>query len=295
MNEEVDIILDLLNEVLDEPRKHNYSSLQFSWNCVECDEGRNKGNLEINLEKHVYHCWSCGISGSLGKLFDDYGNKKLKKTYLLIRPEEMKVQEKKKYKLQLPKGFVKISEASPIYPPHKEAFLYLKSRGITDEICEKYNIGLTTTGDFQGRIIIPSYSKGKVLDYFIARSWNARARIKYKNPIAEKDQIIFNECLIDWNKDIFLCEGVFDSIFLDNSIPMLGKFMSDLLFNTLYEKANSNIIICLDEDAWTDAFKLYHTLNGGRLYNKIKIIKPPKGMDVADLRGKIEDYYIEIK
>jgi hypothetical protein len=51
----------------------------------------------------------------------------------------------------------------------------------------------------------------------------------------------------------------------------------------------------LDEDAWTDALKLYHTLNGGRLYNKIKIIKPPKGMDVADLRGQIDDYYIEIK
>jgi hypothetical protein len=31
------------------------------------------------------------------------------------------------------------------------------------------------------------------------------------------------------------------------------------------------------------------------LYNKIKIIKPPKGMDVADLRGKIDEYYIEIK
>jgi hypothetical protein len=76
---------------------------------------------------------------------------------------------------------------------------------------------------------------------------------------------------------------------------MLGKKMSDLLFSTLYEKANGNLIICLDEDAWTDSLKLYHTLNGGRLYNKIKIIKPPKDMDVADLKGNIEDYFIEIK
>jgi hypothetical protein len=36
-------------------------------------------------------------------------------------------------------------------------------------------------------------------------------------------------------------------------------------------------------------------LNGGRLYNKIKIIKPPKDMDVADLRGNIDEYFIEIK
>jgi hypothetical protein len=76
---------------------------------------------------------------------------------------------------------------------------------------------------------------------------------------------------------------------------MLGKKMSDLLFSTLYERANGNLIICLDEDAWLDALKLYHTLNGGRLYNKIKIIKPPKDMDVADLRGDIKDYFVEIK
>jgi hypothetical protein len=76
---------------------------------------------------------------------------------------------------------------------------------------------------------------------------------------------------------------------------MLGKKMSTLLFETLYENALSNIIICLDEDAFQDALKLYHEINGGRLYNKIKIIKPPKDMDVADLRGKIDEYYYEIK
>jgi len=92
-----------------------------------------------------------------------------------------------------------------------------------------------------------------------------------------------------------LVEGAFDGFFLDNSIVMLGKKMSKLLFETLYEKTNGNLIICLDEDAQSDALKLYHTLNGGRLYNKIKIIKPPKGMDVADLRGQIDEYYYEIK
>ena len=70
--------------------------------------------------------------------------------------------------------------------------------------------------------------------------------------------------------------------------------MSDLLFSTLYEKAMGNLIICLDEDAWSDALKLYHTLNGGKLYNKIKIIKPPKNMDVADLKGEIDEYFYEI-
>jgi hypothetical protein len=56
-----------------------------------------------------------------------------------------------------------------------------------------------------------------------------------------------------------------------------------------------NIVICLDEDAFQEGLKLYHELNGGRLYNKIKIIKPPKDMDVADLRGQIDEYYYNMK
>ena len=296
MNDEVEVVLELIEEVLGEPRKENHSHLQYSYDCVECDEGRRKGNLEVSLEKHVFHCGSCGVSGPLGKLFDDYGNKKLKKTYLLIRPEEFKVEEKKKNILKLPQGYTKVLEASPVYPPHKEAFNYLKSRGITDEMCERCNIGLTITGDFQGRIIIPSYDKDGKLNYFIARSWNPRAKMKYKNPVCEKDLIIFNEGLIDWDKDIFLCEGAFDSIFLPNSIPMLGKFMSDLLFSTLYEKAKGYITICLDSDAWDSSLKLYHMLNGGVLYNRIKLVKLPGDSDIADLRGEIkEEYYVEIK
>jgi len=296
MSDEIEVVLELIEEVLGEPKKVYDSKLQYGYNCIECDEGRNKSNLEVSLEKHVFHCWSCGISGPLGKLFDDYGNKKLKKMYLLIRPEELKVQEKKKNKLRLPEGYTQFKDSNPIYPPHRESLNYLLSRGITEGIIEKYQIGYTMKGEYSGRIIIPSYDATGTLNYFIARSWNLRAKMKYKNPPCEKDLIIFNENLIDWDKDIFLCEGAFDSIFLPNSIPMLGKFMSDLLFTTIYEKAKGNITICLDGDAYKDALKVYHMINGGVLYNKIKLIKLPVESDIADLRGEIkQEFYVEIK
>jgi DNA primase len=172
---------------------------------------------------------------------------------------------------------------------------YLKNRGITDEIIEKYGIGFCDTGDHAGRIVIPSYDKNDNLNYYIARSWNPMSRAKYKNPEAEKDKIIFWENLIDWNKDVYLVEGAFDGLFLDNSIPMLGKHMSELLFETIYTKAKGNVIICLDGDAWTNAVKLYHELNGGDLYQKIKILKLPNDQDVCDLKGQIDPYYVIIK
>lgn len=299
MTDEIEVLLELIEDVLDKPKKVYGSKHQYGYDCPNCmdikglDKGDNKGNLEINLNKFVYHCWGCGISGPLGKLFDSYGTKKQKKVYNLIKPEELRQQENKKPKLKLPEGYTTFEDSNPRFIPHIEAYKYLQSRGITDEIIKKYKIGYTVTGDFAYRIIVPSFNKEGVLNYFVARSW-VKSRLKYKNPTAEKDQIIFNEGLIDWNKDVYLVEGAFDGFFLENSIVMLGKKMSSLLFETLYANAKGNIIICTDGDAWKDGLKLYHELNGGTLYNKIKIIKLPMDKDICDLRGQIDEYYYEI-
>jgi len=304
MTDEVDVLIELLTEFLGDYKQHYESKFQVAFNCPVCaeekglDDGDGKGNLEINYSKHVYKCWACsethGTHGPLGKLFDQYATKSQKKVYNLIKPEELKQEDIKRPKLRLPEGYTTFQDSNPRFIPHMEAYRYLQSRGITDEMIERFKIGYTVSGDFAYRIIVPSYNTENTLNYFVARSFVPK-KMKYKNPSVPKDEIIFGENNIDWEKDIYVCEGVFDSFFLDNPIVMLGKKMCELMFATIYNKANGNIIICLDEDAWTDALKLYHTLNGGRLYNKIKIIKPPKGMDVADLRGRIDEYYYEIK
>jgi DNA primase len=291
-----EILLDLVKEVLGEPKKIYNTHLQYGFNCPICDEDRHKGNLEVSLEKFVWHCWSCGISGPLGKLFDDFGNKKQKKLYKLLQPDELKpVIEKKKNKLKLPESFTLFKDSPSVYPVRRQAYNYLQSRGVTDEIIEKYKIGFCDTGDFVGRIIIPSFDSKGELNYFIARSWNPKSKSKYKNPIAEKDKIIFNESLIDWKKNIVLVEGAFDAIFVSNSIAMLGKHMSQLLFETLYKKAEGDIIIATDGDAWSSGVKIFNELNGGELFGRIKIVKLPIDKDICDLKGQIDEYYYEIK
>jgi len=298
MSDQIEVILQLLSEVLGDPKRSYQTKNQFSYNCPICDEGNNKGNLEVNLEKNVFHCWSCGevnqTHGSLNKLFTKFGNKKQKKLFELVRPDELKPIHIKKNKVVLPEGFTKISEINPRFPPHLQGLNYLKQRGVTDEMISKYNIGLTTSGKFANRIVIPSYDSKNNLNYFIARAW-FKTKYKYINPEVEKDKIIFNEHLIDWDKDLFICEGVFDSIFLDNSIPMLGKSISQNLFETIYEKAKGFITICLDGDAFDNAQNLYRELNGGVLHNRIKIIKLPKDKDVCDLKGQINEYYYKMK
>lgn len=304
MQDEVEVLIELLTDVLGEYHNHYESKAQISFDCPVCMEekglenGDGKGNLEINYAKHVYKCWACGDShgthGPLGKLFDKHATKKQKKLYELIKPQELKNEDKKKIFLRLPEGYTKFEDSNSRFIPHKEALNYLYSRGITDEMIKKYSIGYTVKGDFAYRIIIPSYNSEKKLNYFVGRAWTKR-RDKYKNPSVPKDDIIFNESLIDWTKDIFLVEGAFDSFFLDNPLVMLGKKMSKLLFETLYTKSEGKLIVCVDGDAWEDGLKIYHELNGGKLYNRIKIVKLPKDKDICDLRGNIDEYYYEVK
>jgi len=296
--DENEALVELLEEVLGDHGLHYPNRGQISFNCPVCDDDRNKHNLEVNYIDNVYKCWSCGDSegthGPLGRIFDKYGNKKHKKLYNVLKPETVVKRERPKKTLKLPDSFTLFKDSSPVYPVRRQAMNYLKSRGITDEMIERYGIGFCDKGDHSGRIVVPSYNKNGELNYYIARSWNPMSKAKYKNPEAEKDKIIFWENLIDWNKDIFLVEGAFDGLFLENSIPMLGKHMSELLFETLYMNAKGNITICLDSDAWENAVKLYHELNGGEMWGRIKLIKLPDDKDIADLRGEIKDEYYRI-
>jgi DNA primase len=296
--DENEALVELLEEVLGDHGLHYPNRGQISFNCPVCDDDRNKHNLEVNYIGNVFKCWSCGDSegthGPLGRIFDKYGNKKQKKLYNVLKPETVVKREKPKKQLKLPDGFTLFKDSSPIYPVRRQAMNYLKSRGITDEMIEKYQIGFCDKGDHSGRIVIPSYNTKGELNYYIARSWNPMSRAKYKNPEAEKDKIIFWENLIDWNKDTYLVEGAFDGLFVNNSIPMLGKHMSELLFETIYTKAKGDIIICLDADAWQNAIKLYHELSGGDLWGRIKLVKLPDDKDIADLRGEIKDEYYHI-
>ena len=298
--DENEALVELLEEVLGDHGLHYPNHGQISFNCPVCDDGRNKHNMEVNYVRNVYKCWSCGDSegthGSLTKIFDKFGNKKQKKLFQVLKPETVVKKERSKKALKLPDGFTLFKDSSKVYPVRRAAINYLYGRGITDEMIEKYGIGFCDKGDHAGRIVIPSYNSKGELNYYIARSWDPMSRAKYKNPKEEKDKIIFWESLVDWKRDIYLVEGAFDGLFLDNSIPMLGKHMSELLFETIHKKAKGEVTICLDADAWTNAVKLYHELNGGDLWGKIKLIKLPEDTDIADLRGVIkEEYYYTIR
>jgi len=300
-------VVDILEDILGEHRQHNDYRGQISFDCPVCshdikglDDGDGKGNLEVNYKRGVYKCWVCAEThdtyGSLYKLLKKYGNTKQLKKYLLLKPEDDGEQPKRTFiQVRLPKEYVSFKDASlglKMTPQYKQAFNYIKKRNITDLMVQMYNIGFCYTGHYEHRIIIPSYDSENRLNYFIARSYLNETKMKYKNPEVDKESLIWNEHLINWDDPVYIVEGAFDSIFLPNSIPMLGKFMTQNLFNKLYNNAKK-VVIVLDPDAWEDAFRLYHKLNCGKLMGKLWIVKLDGDKDIADLKGDLSGYEIK--
>ena len=292
------IILELLESMLGEAKNHNPYKGQISFDCPVCsydvkglEDGDGKGNLEINYKRNIFKCWACSdthyTKGHLGKLIKRWGTPSHQRLFDLTNPEDYENPQNKKYRIPvLPRNLIKLDEGNPLSIPHKEVTNYLKKRGVTKEIIEKYNLGYVLEGEYRYRVIVPSYDLDGEVNYFVGRSF-INTKLKYKNPEYPKDRIIFNEPLIDWNKDIYLVEGVFDMFFLDNAIPILGKVISDNLWKKLYDKSEGKIIICLDSDAWESAEKLYFKLNGGNLRGRVRVVKMPDGKDVGDIRGNI--------
>jgi DNA primase len=300
---EYEPIIDIVEDIFGEHRRHNEYKGQISYDCPVCsydiknlDHGDGKGNLELNYKMGVFKCWSCAEThdtyGTLYKLIKKYGLPRHLKRYQLLKPDEEQTSHIYKKVMVLPKEYIQLSDVSngfKLTHHYKQVINYLKGRNINDELIKKHKIGFCYNGNYSNMVIIPSYNIDNELNYFIARSYLSKTKIKYKNPEAQKETIIWNEHFIDWSKKVYLVEGVFDSIFLPNSIPMLGKYLSDLLFNKLYDKSES-ITIILDGDAWDDTERLYHRLNCGKLMGRVSVVKLPKDKDIADLQGNLIDF-----
>lgn len=304
-NLEFNQLYTLLTSILGEaktPFDGYLMQLQFPCpHCIEVDgDGeRLKHNLEVNFTKQVFQCWKCvsgdniSMKGSLLSLIKKYGNKDHVNEYKRIIKS---IKESGYYNLEfdtnvlsggtpiiekeldLPQTYKKFNISKNMSYSEVQATSYLRQRGITEDIINDYGIGFTswesTNKIMSNRIILPSFDENGIMNYFVARDFTGKAKFKYMNPKIKKEDVIINENKINWDADITLCEGVFDSIVIPNSIPMLGKSLNSnfKLYWDLIGKSKANINIFLDADAKDSMVKMYHYLNHSNLKGRIRCI-----------------------
>lgn len=293
-------IFNIITRTFGAPKKKNFQTGQISVDCPNCDNGHHKGNLEINIAKNIYSCWSCrdsseGVKGrDLRWLIKKYGSLDDFKYYNDLYPNlTFKALEKSNEEVVLPLEYRRFSKRSSNQKGYDEALTYLLERGLSNEIIQKYHMGFCSEGRYAGRIIIPSFDRFGDLNYFIGRDYTGNNRLKYFNHTNQKQDIIFNEYFVNWNASLFLVEGVFDHIVTFNSIPILGKTISKKLIVDIQEKLKGNLYIALDGDAVDTAISLKKQLDFGNIKDKVYLIVLPKDEDLSSLYQKYgaESYY----
>jgi len=302
---------------------------QLQVNCPRCQERDGlshpdgKYNLEINTAKRKFRCWKCDepkFSGSLGKLIGIFGSsvdRDMYKSYAGVFEDQIFDEEKELVQVRLPDEMISFSQMQATNPEHFEAYNYLiNERKLTRDVILRYRLGFCTTGKYSKRIIIPSFDKNGEPNYFVGRYYGndkkIRKKLPYLNPYADKDVIIFNEGLVNWDSTVYLSEGAFEMLsFPVNTIPMLGKTLSTTLFLKLKE-LKPDVVVLLDPDAFKNSVELYYTLS--TIYvgceERVKIVKLPTDEDLDELRRNsgheavlnalytargliVEDYFIQ--
>jgi transcription elongation factor Elf1 len=298
-DDKVDILTELFEDFLGPIRKNISSKHELCFDCPVCSAEKGvyydgKGNLSINYKKGKYHCWACqeshGTRGRIKSLFKKYANNDTYRKFndakfIFYNDDEEEYTPYISPEITLPSGSINLTLAKG-RSYVKDAYRYLKMRNIGDDLIEKYNLHYGGDG-YDYRIILPSYNIDSQLNFYLGRSILKKPFMKYKNIELPKEEIIFNEHLINWNKTVFLVEGGYDHMPLPNSIPLLGKVLYDKLFNEIYYKARNNVVIALDPDAKEDVKKIFNKLDSGRLYKKIFYVDFPEGHDVS----KINELY----
>jgi DNA primase len=137
---------------------------------------------------------------------------------------------------------------------------YLKERGVNKRDIIWWKMGYCSSGEYENRIIIPSFNDEGNADYFIARSYVGDFP-KYKNPPVGRD-IIFNDLFVDWTDDVVLVEGAFDAITVGhNAVPLLGSTLREesKLFHKIVQN-DTPVYLALDPDAEKKSLNIINKL-----------------------------------
>jgi hypothetical protein len=241
----------------------------YNFRCIYCgDSQKNKnktrGYIYGYKNDHNYKCHNCGVSKSFTNFLKDIDSS-LYDQYVMERYKNGSTGKgsntpEPKFTFEKPKFTKKAFDLPSITELNKEhsARIYLENRKIPQNFlskifyCEKFKQWTNeqketfeSTKYDEPRIIIPLINNGEIFG-FQGRSLSKKPKVKYITIILDEDQPkIYGLDRIDWNKTVYVVEGPFDSMFIDNSIAMVGADIDKMFFVTNFE---TNFVMVYDNE-----------------------------------------------
>lgn len=226
----------------------------YNFRCNYCGDSEKqkskaRGYLYQIKNDYNYKCHNCGVTRTLTNFLKDLDTV-LYDQYVMERYKNGLTGKKSntpepEFKFEAPIFKKKSFNLPTISELNKEhlARVYLEKRQIPEKFlnqlyyCEKFKEWTNTQKETfksvqydEPRIIIPLIKDGEIFGYQ-GRSLNKSSKVKYITIIFDDTQPkIFGWDNVDWKKTIYIVEGPFDSMFLNNSIAMVGADMDYMFF-----------------------------------------------------------------
>lgn len=234
---------------LGEP-KFSFQGLRY--NCPKCDAGA-KYNLEINIDRNIFNCWSCHYSGIIRKLFEDYATdlswKSLSEFKFVGKNLGDVVQEKH---INFPK------ETIPFYLNREINDYLINERGMkkNDLVLRGVSYVYSQNETYHNHICFPFYENNNLIGACLQ---NFETK-KYRN-LGKLDYVPYKNFINDLYP-IIITEGIYDALSAVNAIPLLGTEINTSIIKYLNGK---DVIIAFDNtidlDHFMDQLKKFDKLN----------------------------------
>mgnify|MGYP000939911509 CR=1 FL=1 len=249
------------------------SSSLYRCRCPLCgdskkSQSKTRGYIFVREGKVFYMCHNCQWSGSLYKLMQEVAPS-LCRSYVLDRFGEKKVKTEvpKAKSTELVRRLIKDElfhgcERISTLPSSHPSRAYLEGRKIPeDRFFELFHIDNVVDfaeklERYQGRnfqkspaILIPFYDEDRSIMYVSARLLDGDLR--YITFEVQGGKKIYGLDKVDWTKLVYVCEGPFDSMFVDNCIAVAGaSIIQEVKY--LRERTKAGYVLIFDRDYTTN-------------------------------------------
>ena len=272
--------------------------------CPVC--GKRKWKFYIK-SSHPYlsHCFNCKIGLNLAQLVSEIECWPIRKSIEYVYGKDVRESKLSKLKRKSMKDVIlDRSEENTILNFYPEIIKldhvhpYLKSRGITKDIINFYDLHIAYDGRHKDRIIIPVYQDGILKGWqgrdFTGKQSKGRKILSPKGFKKSRYMLGYDSCKQKKAKYAVLCEGPFDAMmaYKHNSLAIFGKELSTAQFNLLLILSGhvKTLYIGLDPEEVETINEVSKDLS---LFFDIFVLPIPKGKDLGDSTQKEIDGYIK--
>lgn len=248
----------------------------YNFRCPYCGDSKKyknkaRGYIYQTKNDHNYKCHNCGMTRTFTNFLKDM-DPVLHDQYVMERYKNGLTGKgsntpEPKFNFKAPVFSKKVFDLPRLSELNKEHFArqYVDQRKIPEKFytelyfCEKFKEWTNqqketfqSTDQDEPRIIIPLINNGTIFG-FQGRSLNPKSPIKYITIILnEHHPKIYGLDRINWEETVYITEGPFDSMFIDNAIAMVGADIDKMFLLSNYtvdfvmiydnEKRNKQIV-----------------------------------------------------